>query len=80
MIPQGYPLFVVDEAGGLHTVVGWIRARRDGPVTYRPVLVDVGGLPDDVGAAVEGGALRYFVSVDEARRYMTANLRSVAKS
>lgn len=80
MIPQSYPLFVVDEAGGLLAVVGWMRARRDGPVTYWPVLVDVGGSPDDVGAAAEGGLLRYFVTADEARRYVAANPHQVAKS
>ena len=61
MIPQGYPLYAVDEDGGLFVVVGWLE------VGFRPVVVGLNGVLGSYGKAYHH-QLQYFTNFDQAER------------
>lgn len=69
MIPQGYPLFGIDENGNIGAIIGWI-PDRDLPQVLRPVGI---GIEDhaEVGAVASPGndPVRYFASLKAAQEW-----------
>lgn len=79
MIPQGYPLWAVDEDGTAYAVVGWSEDRS----IRRPVLVPLSGAvtPDWPRTPADRAVLRY-TTTDPTKRpdvnalaYMAEDLR-----
>lgn len=62
MIPQGYPLYAVNNDGELYVVVGW---RAD---SGRPMVVSLSSYSREIGARVYNDPLRYYLDFSQAQQ------------